>query len=184
MSQWFDVGATPSVPGGSEKEIQGAMTTLKVYARMNSSWALRRSENANGRARWKRLRLLACALIAFLSLTFISSCGGGGNGTLTLAITPKTSSMDQGESLLFEATLGNDTRNLGVTWQPLTGTGCAGTSCGTLTNITSTSVTYTAPSGLTTGITVTLETIAKGKPGRTPTAKITIDLPVTFPTRL
>src|SRR5271168_189952 len=168
MSQWFDVGATPSVPGGSEKEIQGAMTTLKVYARMNRSWALRR---------------LACALIAFLGVTFISSCGGG-NGTLTLAITPKTSTMDQGESLLFVATLGNDTRNLGVTWQPLTGTGCAGTSCGTLTNINSTSVTYTAPSGLTTGITVSLETIAKGKPGRTPTAKITIDLPVTFPTRL
>src|SRR5271168_4073075 len=183
MSQWFDVGATPSVPGGSEKEIQGAMTTLKVYARMNRSWALRRSENANGSARWSRLRLLACALIAFLGVTFISSCGGG-NSTLTLAVTPKTSSMDQGESLLFEATLGNDTRNLGVTWQPLTGTGCAGTSCGTLTNINSTSVTYTAPSGLTTGITVSLETIAKGKPGRTPTAKITIDLPVTFPTRL
>src|SRR5277367_807052 len=181
MSQWFDVGATPSVPGGSEKEIQGAMTTLKVYARMNRSWALRRSENANGRARWSRLRLLACALIAFLGVTFISSCGGG-NSTLTLAITPKTSTMDQGESLLFVATLGNDTRNLGVTWQPLTGTGCAGTSCGTLSNITSTSVTYTAPSGLTTGITVSLEAIAKANTGVTATATITIDLPVTFTT--
>ena len=49
------------------------------------------------------------------------------NGSITLAITPKTSTMDQGQSLLFVATLGNDTRNLGVTWQPLTGSGCAGT---------------------------------------------------------
>jgi hypothetical protein len=181
MSQWFDVGATPSVPGGSEKEIQGAMTTLKVYARMNSFLALRKRENAAGGARWKRLASLACALSAFLSLTFISSCGGG-NGSITLAITPKTSTMDQGQSLLFVATLGNDTRNLGVTWQPLTGSGCAGSSCGTLTNVTSTSVTYTAPSGLTTGISVSLEAISKANSGVTETATITIVLPVTFTT--
>ena len=157
------------------------MTTLKVYARMNRFVALRKTEKANGGARWSRLPSLVCALIAFLGVTFISSCGGG-NGSITLAITPKTSSMDQGESLLFVATLGNDTRNLGVTWQPLTGSGCAGTSCGTLTNITTTSVTYTAPSGLTTGITVSLEAIAKANTGITSTATITIDLPVTFTT--
>ena len=90
--------------------------------------------------------------------------------------------MDQGQSLLFVATLGNDTRNLGVTWQPLTGSGCAGSSCGTLTNITSTSVTYTAPSGLTTGISVSLEAISKANSGVTSTATITIVLPVTFTT--
>ena len=181
MSQWFDVGATPSVPGGSEKEIQGAMTTLKVYARMNRLLALRKRENVTVGARWNRLAPLACVLIGFMSLTFISGCGGG-NGSITLAITPKTSTMDQGQSLLFVATLGNDTRNLGVTWQPLTGSGCAGTSCGTLTNITATSVTYTAPSGLTTGISVTLEAIAKANSGITSTATITIVLPVTFTT--
>src|SRR5580693_93109 len=181
MSQWFDVGATPSVPGGSEKEIQGAMTTLKVYARMNRLLALSKRENVTVGARWNRLAPLACLLIGFMSLTFISGCGGG-NGSITLAITPKTSTMDQGQSLLFVATLGNDTRNLGVTWQPLTGSGCAGTSCGTLTNITATSVTYTAPSGLTTGISVTLEAIAKANTGVTSTSTITIVLPVTFTT--
>ncbi len=157
------------------------MTTLKVYARMNKILALRKRENVAGGTRWTRLGSLGCAAIAFLSLTCISSCGGGG-GNITLAITPKTSTMDQGESLLFEATLGNDTRNLGVTWQPLTGTGCAGSSCGTLTNITSTSVTYTAPSGLTTGISVSLEAISKANSGVTSTATITIVLPVTFTT--
>ncbi len=157
------------------------MTTLKVYARMNKILALRKREKVAGGTRWTRLGSLGCAAIAFLSLTCISSCGGGG-GNITLAITPKTSTMDQGESLLFEATLGNDTRNLGVTWQPLTGTGCAGSSCGTLTNITSTSVTYTAPSGLTTGISVSLEAISKANSGVTSTATITIVLPVTFTT--
>src|SRR5580658_3065387 len=181
MSQWFDVGATPSVPGGSEKEIQGAMTTLKVYARMNRLSALRTRQNQSGGARWNRLPSFACALIVFLGMTFISGCGGG-NGSITLAITPKTSTMDQGQSLLFVATLGNDTRNLGVTWQPLTGSGCAGTSCGSLTNVTTTSVTYTAPSGLTTGITVSLEAISKANTGVTATATITIVLPVTFTT--
>jgi hypothetical protein len=157
------------------------MTTLKVYARMNRLLALRTRESTTGGARRNRVASLVCALIAFLSLIVISSCGGG-NAAITLAITPKTSTMDQGESLLFEATLGNDTRNLGVTWQPLTGSGCAGTSCGTLTNVTATSVTYTAPSGLTTGISVSLEAIAKANSGVTSTATITIVLPVTFTT--
>ncbi len=181
MSQWFDVGATPSVPGGSEKEIQGAMTTLKVYARMNNLLALRKTGNTAGGARWNRLGSLGCALIALLGVTFIAGCGGGGS-TITLAITPKTSTMDQGQSLLFVATLGNDTRNLGVTWQPLTGSGCAGSSCGMLSNMTSTSVTYTAPAGLTTGISVSLEAISKANSGVTSTATITIVLPVTFTT--
>ena len=157
------------------------MTTLKVYARMKKFLALRKRENANGGARWSGLPSVACALVAFLCLTMIASCGGG-NGGLTLAVTPKTSTMDQGESLLFVATLGNDTKNQGVTWQPLTGSGCAGTSCGTLTNITTTSVTYTAPSGLTTGISVSLEAIAKANSGVTATSTITIVLPVTFTT--
>ena len=148
---------------------------------MKKFLALRKRENADGCIRWSGLPSVACALVAFLCLTMIASCGGG-NGTLTLAVTPKTSTMDQGQSLLFVATLGNDTKNQGVTWQPLTGSGCAGTSCGTLTNITSTSVTYTAPSGLTTGISVSLEAIAKANSGVTATSTITIVLPVTFTT--
>jgi hypothetical protein len=157
------------------------MTTLKVYARMKKLAALRKDGSADRDARGSGVASLACALIAFLCVTMISSCGGGGS-SITLAVTPKTASMDQGQSLLFEATLGNDTKNLGVTWQPLTGTGCAGTSCGTLTNVTSTSVTYTAPAGLTTGITVSLEAIAKANSSVTTTSTISIVLPVTFTT--
>jgi len=157
------------------------MTTLKVYARMKNLLALGKGAKADGGARWSGLLSLACALVAFLCVTMISSCGGGGS-TITLAVTPKTSTMDQGQMLVFVATLGNDTKNQGVTWQPLTGSGCAGTSCGTLTNVTPTSVTYTAPSGLTTGISVSLEAIAKANSGVTATSTISIVLPVTFTT--
>ncbi len=143
--------------------------------------AQRKDGNANRGARCSDLSSLACALIAFLCVAMNAGCGGG-NGSITLAVTPKTASMDQGQSLLFVATLGSDTKNLGVTWQPLTGSGCAGTSCGTLTNITTTSVTYTAPAGLTTGITVSLEAIAKANGSVTSTSTITIVLPVTFTT--
>jgi len=149
---------------------------------MKNFLALRKRENADGGVRWSGLPSIACALIAVLCLTMIASCGGGGGGSITLVITPKTSTMDEGQPLLFVATLGNDTKNLGVTWQPLTGSGCAGTSCGTLTNITTTSVTYTAPSGLTTGISVSLEAISKANSGVTATSTITIVLPVTFTT--
>jgi hypothetical protein len=157
------------------------MTTLKVYARMKKLAALRLHGSANGGFNWSGVSSLGCVLLAFLCVTMVWGCGGG-NSSITLAITPKTASMDQGQSLLFVATLGNDTKNLGVTWQPLTGSGCAGTSCGTLTNVTPTGVTYTAPAGLTTGITVSLEAIAKANGGVTATSSITIVLPVTFTT--
>src|SRR5580658_8785721 len=41
--------------GRIRTEIQGAMTTLKVYARMKKFLALRKRENANGGARWSGL---------------------------------------------------------------------------------------------------------------------------------
>ncbi len=82
---------------------------------------------------------------------------------------------------MFVATLGNDTKMQGVTWT-LTGSGCAGTGCGTLSNVTTTSVTYTAPTGLTTGITASLEAAANAHMSTNLTATITIVLPVTFTT--
>ena len=82
----------------------------------------------------------------------------------------------------FYAQLGNDTNNKGVAWQPLTGTGCAGTGCGTLTNVTTSLVTYTAPTGLTSGLSVSLEAISNAASGVTKTVTITIVLPPTFPT--
>ncbi|MFZ3215566.1 MAG: Ig domain-containing protein [Candidatus Acidiferrales bacterium] len=157
------------------------MTTSNVYARMKNLAARRSGENVQAAARLNRWRLLASAVLAGLCLIVISSCGGG-NGSLTLAVLPTTLTMDEGQSYPFVATLGNDTNNQGVTWDAPTGSGCAGTSCGTLTNVTTTSVTYTAPSGLTSGLTVSLEAVAKANSGKTVTSTITVVLPVTYTT--
>jgi hypothetical protein len=157
------------------------MTTLKAYARMKNFLARTNGEQASGGAGRKRLSSLAFVVVAILLQTVIAGCGGGGNA-ITIAINPKTSIMDQGQSLLFVATLGNDTSNQGVTWDAPTGSGCAGTSCGTLTNTTTSSVTYTAPAGLTTALTVSLEAVSKANGGITATATITVVLPVTFTT--
>ena len=148
---------------------------------MKNFMALRNREQASGGAGRNRLWSLTFVLVAILLQTFIAGCGGGGS-SITIAITPKTSSMDQGQSLLFVATLGNDTGNQGVTWDAPTGSGCAGSSCGTLTNTTTSSVTYVAPTGLTTALTVSLEAVSKASSGVTATATITIVLPVTFTT--
>lgn len=126
------------------------------------------------------MKLFAFIFLAVFCIPLISGCGGGGTA-ITLEITPKTATLDEGQPLLFVATLGNDTKMQGVTWT-LTGSGCAGTGCGTLTNVTTTSVTYTAPTGLTTGITASLEAAVNAHMSTTLTATITIVLPVTFTT--
>jgi hypothetical protein len=47
----------------------------------------------------------------------------------------------------FTVSVQNDSQSKGVTWS-LAGSGCSGTACGTLSNVTTTSVTYNAPSTL------------------------------------
>jgi hypothetical protein len=156
------------------------MKISKAYARMKDCLWLGAENNAFDRGRIIRGASLALILSAIFSITFVSGCGGGGT-SITLEVTPKTVTLDEGQAQIFIATLGNDTKNLGVTWT-LTGSGCAGTGCGTLTNVSTTSVTYTAPTGLTSGITASLEAQANAHQSTNLTASISIVLPVTFTT--
>jgi Putative Ig domain len=156
------------------------MKTSKAYARMKDCLWLGAENNAFDRGRNIRGASLALILSAIFSITLVSGCGGGGT-SITLEVTPKTVTLDEGQAQIFIATLGNDTKNLGVTWT-LTGSGCAGTGCGTLTNVSTTSVTYTAPTGLTSGITASLEAQANAHMSTNLTASISIVLPVTFTT--
>ncbi|MFZ0960054.1 MAG: Ig domain-containing protein [Terriglobia bacterium] len=96
-------------------------------------------------------------------------CGCGGNGpsklivvTLNPLIPPN---IDQGQSIQFNASLASNTpgnTSGGVTWS-LTGPGCSGVRCGTLTNITSTSATYVAPASVavTLAVMVTATSVAQ-----------------------
>ncbi len=165
--------------GRIRKAIQGAMKISKAYARMKDcSWFTATKKVNSGRT--NRAASLLLALLAAFSFAFISGCGGGGTA-ITLEVTPSTASLDEGQPLLFIATLGNDTQMKGVTWT-LTGSGCAGNGCGVLTNVTTTSVLYTAPSGLTTGISVSLEAMVNAHMSTTQTVTISIVLPAAFPT--
>jgi Putative Ig domain len=160
------------------------MTTLKAYAQISKVAARQRvntEESSSFSTQPRRLRLFALALLSSLAVSFLASCGGGSG--VTLEVIPNTTqTVDQGQIIQFSAVLGNDTKNLGVTWKPLTGTGCAGTGCGTLTNVTKTSVTYTAPTNSSVALSVSLEAVANADSGVNKTTTISVVLPPTFTT--
>jgi hypothetical protein len=67
------------------------------------------------------------------------------NTALSVAISPKRGGLTVTQSLPVTATVLNDVGAAGVTWSA-SGASCSGASCGTFTNVTSTSATYAAPS--------------------------------------
>jgi hypothetical protein len=160
------------------------MTTLKAYAQISKAAAHQRRNSiagSNFSLQPGRFRLLALVLLCSLGVSFLAGCGGGTG--ITLEVTPNTSqTVDQGQTIQFNAILGNDTGNAGVTWKPLTGTGCAGTGCGTLTMVTKTSVLYTAPTNSSVALTVSLEAVSNADNGVTVTTTINVVLPPTFTT--
>jgi hypothetical protein len=63
---------------------------------------------------------------------------------ISVAISPASYGLTVSQSTALVATVANDSSNKGVTWS-VSGSGCSGNACGTLSAVTSTSVTYTAP---------------------------------------
>jgi hypothetical protein len=91
------------------------------------------------------VRVAILSGVATVALGFLSSCGYGPGGSVVnpsviVTITPKPGGIPQGTSLVFNATVTGDSANKGVTWYlaPVSG-------AGTLTNLSSLSVTYNAP---------------------------------------
>jgi hypothetical protein len=89
--------------------------------------------------------LLICAAVALEP-----GCHKGSITSVAITLDPNsTQTLDAGHSQEFTATLAGDTTNKGVTWSlTLNGNVCStgtGAGCGTLSNATNTSVTYTAP---------------------------------------
>src|ERR1700734_784934 len=118
----------------------------------------------------KRLRFAAMLAAACAGLIGLSACGGGSNQiSIVLATANGLTTMDESlpapstpSTLNIMASVGGDTTGKGVTWLFQTnqsGCGSAGAtqpSCGTLTNSTPFSVTYTAPA-ITTTLSVVIE---------------------------
>jgi len=97
---------------------------------------------------------------------------------ISVSISPATASVATGNGTqAFTATLQNDFQHQGVTWSLSgsgSGSGCAGISCGTLSQVTTTSVTYTGPASIPNPATVTLTATSVTDNTKTGTATITV----------
>jgi len=109
------------------------------------------------------------AVVTLLAFALISGCAGSVNSSgdggstppsaaISVAMSLPTAAVQVGTTQSFMATVTNDSGSKGVTWT-LSGAGCSGATCGTVTPASSasaTSVTYTAPAAVPSPATVTL----------------------------
>lgn len=108
------------------------------------------------------------------ALAAFKSANGIMPQNITVAVSPSTASLSTGVGTQsFTAQLTNDVQNRGVTWS-LSGAGCSGATCGTLSLITTTSVTYTAPPSVPNPATVSLIAASITDNTKTSTATITL----------
>jgi hypothetical protein len=104
------------------------------------------------------LGLLALSLAA-LACAALAGCGGGGypGGGIT-GISATSIVMDAGQSVPVTST---SSGNFAVSWS-MSGSSCSGGACGSLSASTGKSVTYTAPSGISSQMKLTLIAAVKG----------------------
>ena len=119
--------------------------------------------------------------LALPVLVLMCSCGSSQSPSaasrITVAVGPTAPpSIDQGQSLQFTAAVSGDSTGAGVTWTA-TGPGCAGATCGTFSNVTSTSVTYNAPATVSTTLLVNVVAASAAAPSK----KASVTLSVTPP---
>jgi hypothetical protein len=108
------------------------------------------------------------ALVAF------KSASGTPPPPISVSVSPIAASVGTGSGVqTFTATVQNDFRNGGVTWS-LSGAGCSGNTCGTLSNISPTTVTYGGPTSIPNPATVTLTATSVSDTTKTGTATITV----------
>jgi hypothetical protein len=112
--------------------------------------------------------------------TFLQGCAGTTSsnnskpGSIIVAISPASVDVQTGNGTqAFTVTVQNDTQNKGAAWA-LSGAGCSGAACGTLSNVTTTSVTYTAPAAVPSPATVTLTATSVADAGVSAASEITI----------
>ena len=108
------------------------------------------------------------------AIAAFKSAAGSPPPPISVSVSPTTASVGTGSgSQNFTATVQNDFRNGGVNWT-VSGAGCSGATCGTLSNVTSTAVTYTGPVNAPNPATVTLTATSVTDNTKTGTATITV----------
>jgi len=98
----------------------------------------------------------------------------GAVAPISVSVSPNSASVPAGYGTqAFADTVTNDFLNRGATWS-LSGAGCSGSTCGTLSRVTTTSVLYTAPSSIPSPATVTLTATSIGDGTKSASAAITV----------
>ena len=117
------------------------------------------------------------ALIIFPLLGFVSVSRASVESRISVAVSPAAASVQAGGgSQQFTATVHNDRHNRGVRWT-LSGAGCTGSLCGTLSSTTSatgTPVTYAAPPNVPGPATVILTATSVSNTAKSASATITV----------
>jgi hypothetical protein len=129
------------------------------------------------RLRNLEILFVVCALVV-LSLDGCStSSTQNQKSPITVTISPHAAGLQAGTGTqVFSATLQNDVQGKGVMWT-LSGSGCSGTACGSLSNSVSTSVTYTAPTAVPSPAIINLTATSAADTTKQDTAAITITSP-------
>ena len=109
-----------------------------------------------------------------LILAALNPASAGSPSPISVTIAPTLASVPISQSSAFTAALQNDSQNKGVTWS-VSGAGCAGATCGTLSNITSSSVTYVAPATVPAPASLTLTATSVADTTKSSTASIAIE---------
>jgi hypothetical protein len=124
-------------------------------------------------------RFISWELILSAGLIGLTGCGGYGPSSqppptpTSVTISPMSASVKVGGMQTFTATVMNDYLNRGVTWA--LSAGCSGANCGgSLTSMTSSSVTYNAPATVPSPATVTLTATSVNDTSKSSTATITV----------
>jgi len=114
-----------------------------------------------------KFRAVLAVGVVVICTFFISGCSG--KGAITVTLTPSsTATIDQDKTQAITAAVANDTSNQGVTWS-------LGTSVGSLTNQTKTSVTYVAPAVVSSSTTATVTATSVANTAATASLSITIN---------
>src|SRR6267378_1778552 len=127
---------------------------------------------------WISVRKFATTTMMALGLgAFMCAPGSTAQTRITVSVSPASASVQVGTGTQqFTATVRRDWRNRGVLWT-LSGAGCTGSACGTLSATSSASgtpITYRAPSTVPTPATVKLTATSVSNSTRSATATITV----------
>ncbi len=119
-------------------------------------------------------------LVILAATSLLAACGGGSSSNnstpaISVALSPSAqTSLDDGQTVAFTATVSNDSASKGVTWT-MSSTGCSGSACGTFTNSTTSGATYNTPASVTSTLTVSITAASVADSSKSATSKVVLN---------